>query len=295
MYLFHVLRSFLPMHNPIGFGGSDFIFFALALLAGAAGRWHAPGWRRRRRRWRGAPAWSMLLLAVLVVVLRLALLPVHPVPTASGADDFSFLLLGDTLRPFSPGQSGAPAASVLRNHVRPRSSPATARSIPWRKVWCWRSASSCSAMPWAGVLLSMGVLCALCYWMLRGWTSPGWALAGGLLAVCQFGPLNAWMNCYWGGAPSAIAGCLVFGALPRLSGPAARTWPAVGARFELRDALLLGLGLGIQMLSRPFESVFLDLSAVLFFLPELRRPKEWPQLGRAARVACPAVRFPPAV
>ena len=32
MYLFHVLRSFLPLHNPIGFGASDFIEFALAAL-----------------------------------------------------------------------------------------------------------------------------------------------------------------------------------------------------------------------------------------------------------------------
>ena len=32
----------------------------------------------------------------------------------------------------------------------------------------------------------------------------------------EFGPLNQWMNNYWGGAVSGIAGCLVFGALPRL-------------------------------------------------------------------------------
>ena len=70
--------------------------------------------------------------------------------------------------------------------------------------------------PWAGVAISVGLFCALCYWMLRGWTSPGWALAGGVLAAIEFGPLSQWMNSYWGGAVSACAGCLVFGALPRL-------------------------------------------------------------------------------
>jgi hypothetical protein len=50
------------------------------------------------------------------------------------------------------------------------------------------------------------------------------------------------MNTYWGGAVSATAGCLVFGALPRL-----REY----GRF--RDAVWLGLGLGLELLTRPFE------------------------------------------
>jgi hypothetical protein len=100
--------------------------------------------------------------------------------------------------------------------------------------------------------------------MLRGWTSPGWALTGGLLAVITFGPLNLWMNGYWGGAVSAIAGCLVFGALPRLA-----------ARVRARDAALLGAGLGLQMLTRPFEFLFLAASAVLFLFPLRRAWREW--------------------
>ena len=44
-----------------------------------------------------------------------------------------------------------------------------------------------------------------------------WALAGGVLAVIEFGPLNQWMNGYWGGTLAAVAGCMVFGALPRLA------------------------------------------------------------------------------
>jgi hypothetical protein len=122
--------------------------------------------------------------------------------------------------------------------------------------------------PWAGVALSIGALCALCYRMLRAWVTPGWALIGGLLAVIEFGPLNQWMNSYWGGAVSACAGCLVFGALPRLRESGRR-----------RDAALLGLGLALQLLTRPYESIFLFISVPLFFLPDLRR------LGRPAVVA----------
>ncbi len=82
--------------------------------------------------------------------------------------------------------------------------------------------------------------------MLRAWIPPLWALAGGLLAVCEFGPLSYWMNSYWGGAVSAMAGCLVFGALPR------------------RNAWLLGLGLAIQLLTRPYEAPFLLIIAIIF-------------------------------
>ena len=93
--------------------------------------------------------------------------------------------------------------------------------------------------------------------MLRAWITPGWALAGGILAALEFGPLSTWMNNYWGGAVSGIAGCLVFGAMPRIR-----------AQGRTRDSLLLGAGLGLQMLSRPYEFVLLCIAVLLFFLPK---------------------------
>jgi hypothetical protein len=94
--------------------------------------------------------------------------------------------------------------------------------------------------------------------MLRAWVRPAWALAGGLLCVMEFGPLNQWMNNYWGGAVSAIAGCLVFGALPRLISAPRR-----------RDAVLLGLGIGFEFSTRPWEFVLLMacLAPVLWRVP----------------------------
>ncbi len=79
------------------------------------------------------------------------------------------------------------------------------------------------------------------------------------------------MNSYWGGAVSACAGCLVFGALPRLR-----------QSYRRRDAALLGLGLALQLLTRPYESIFLALSVLLFFLPDVRR---FTELARPAIVA----------
>jgi hypothetical protein len=130
--------------------------------------------------------------------------------------------------------------------------------------------------PWAGVVLSVAAFAALCYWMLRAWTTPGWALAGGLLAAMEFGPLRYWMNTYWGGAVSAAAGCLIFGALPR-----------VRQSGRTRDALLLGAGFGFEWLSRPFETVLLAPCVALFCLPDLRRM--WRPLSVAALAALPAL------
>jgi pimeloyl-ACP methyl ester carboxylesterase len=237
MFLFDFFRSFLPLHNPIGFGAVDFIELALAalllLLVLARARLEPAAGRLASH-----TAWCMLLLAALPIALRLALLHHHPVPTPAGSDDFSYFLLADTLRHFRLANPTHPfyrffeAIFVLQQPTYSSIFP-PGQGIVMALGWML------FGHPWAGVVLSVGALCALCYWMLRGWTSPGWALLGGLLAVTQFGPLNQWMNSYWGGAVSGCGGCLVFGALPRLR-ETGRTrdavWQSLG-RYDLRPRL----------------------------------------------------------
>jgi 4-amino-4-deoxy-L-arabinose transferase-like glycosyltransferase len=99
-----------------------------------------------------------------------------------------------------------------------------------------------------------------------------------LFTVFEFGPLSGWINSYWGGDVTAFAGCLVFGALPRLR-----------ERARWRDAVLLGAGLGIHLLTRPYESIYLLLSVILFFLPELRSRMQSLRLLRVAPAVVVAV------
>src|SRR5580700_93696 len=244
------------MRDPIGIGASDFFGLALAILLAVlvlALIPIEPVARKLARRTR----WCMLFLAGLTVALRLTLLPVHPVPTPKGADDFSYLLLADTLAHF---RLANPPHAMHRffETTFVLEQPAYSSIYPVGPALALALGQVVFHLPWAGVVLSVAAFCSLCYWMLRGWTTPGSALAGGLLAVCEFGPLSYWMNSYWGGAVSAAAGCLVFGALPRLR-----------ERGRIRDAMLLGLGVGVQMLSRPYESIILDFAVVLFFLGAL--------------------------
>ena len=272
----HLFRSFLPLHNPIGFGAADFIELALAALLVLLILAYSPlaGYARRLAANTGL---CMLLLAVLPVALRLALLAQSPVPTPAGADDFAHLLVADTLRHFRLANPPHPMHQFFET-VFVLQEPAYASIFPIGQGLALAVGRMLFGHPWAGVLLSVAALCSLCYWMLRAWTTPGWALFGGLLAVIEFGPLRYWMNTYWGGAVSAAAGCLVFGSLPRMreSGRA-------------RDAAWLGLGIGLQLLTRPFESVLLLVAVALFFLPVLRNLKEWRSLPRPAAVVLVAV------
>ena len=272
-----LLSSFQPFQNPIGFGASDFIEFGLAaLLLGLVAAWR-PWIEPYGARLAGKTLWCLLLLAALPVVLRLALLPHHPVPTPDIYDEFSHLFLADTLRhfrfanPVHPFQRFFETFFILQE-------PTYSSIYPMGQGLVLAAGWTLAGSPWAGVLLSVAAFCALCYWMLRGWTTPGWALLGGFLAVIEFGPLNQWTNSYWGGAVPASAGCLVFGALPRLR-----------AQGRTRDAVLLGLGLGIHALTRQFESIFLGIAVILFFLPELRRWSSARPLVRLAGIAALAL------
>ena len=274
MYLFHIFRSFLPLHNPIGFGGADFVEIALAGLLAGLVLAHAriePLARKLAVR----TGWCMLFLFAMAIGLRLALLPVAPVPAPRGADDFSYLLLSDTLAHFRLANSTHPLHEFFEwNFVLQQ--PAYSSIYPIGPALALAFGQIVFHSPWAGVLVSTGLFCALCYWMLRGWITPGWALVGGLLAVCAFGPLCYWTNSYWGGAVSASAGCLAFGALPRLRD-----------HGRIRDAIALGLGVGLQMISRPYESIILDLAVTLFLLPSLRRIAKL--IPAAAAAAVPAI------
>jgi hypothetical protein len=269
MYIFHLFRSFRPAQNPIGFGASDFIELTIAaILVLFAVYWRA--WisihsRRLAQRTGGC----MLLLAILPVALRLPLLPRYPVPTANVADDFSYLLLGDTLSHFRLANPPHPLHQFFETFFVLQQ-PSYSSVYPVGQGIALAIGHMLFGDPWAGVALTIAAFCSLTYWMLRAWTTPGWSLAGGLLAVIQFGPLNQWMNSYWGGAVSATAGCLVFGSLPRLREGGRR-----------RDAALLGLGLGMQLLARPYEFIFLALSTVLFFVT-FRSNGEVRNLGRIA-------------
>jgi hypothetical protein len=260
VYLHELFRSFLPLRNPLGFGVADFVVLSVAVLLTICLVLRAALWPYLARPAR-RPAPAMLLLAGLTVVLRLFLLGSSPVPLPAGADDFSYVLLADTLRhwrfanPIHPLYPFFESVFVLQQ-------PTYSSIYPPGQGFLLALGRIICGSYWAGVLLSAGALSAFCYWMLRAWVNARWALAGGLLAVIQFGPLNPWTNSYWGGSLSACAGCLVFGALPRLEAAQRET----DARSIRRYGLILGTGLSLELLTRPFEFLLLAACVLVYWL-----------------------------
>ena len=262
----------MALDNAVGFGAGDWIEVMLGamlvLLILAWRPWIEPLGARLARR----TVWCMLVLAALPVALRLLLLAQHPVPSPNIRDEFSHLLLADTLRHGRLANPPHPLNQFFET-IDVLQAPSYSSIYAIGQAMVLALGRLIFGHPWAGVLLSVAAFCALCFWMLRAWTTPAWALAGGLLASFEFGPLNEWMNGYWGGAVSAAAGCLVFGALPRLR------------QGRARDAVWLGLGLALALLTRPYESILLVVSVLVYFAPALRRRDELRKLARALPVA----------
>ena len=245
----------LRMSISAGFGAADYIELLLAALMAAAVLLWRPWLEERAARIAHRTAWCMLVLGALPVVLRLALLSTHPVPTPDIYDEFGHLLAADTLRHL---RLANPPHAMHRffETLFVLQEPTYSSIYPPGQGLMLALGWTIFGLPWAGVLLAAALFCALCYWMLRGWTTPEWALAGGALAVIEFGPLNQWTNSYWGGSAAAAAACLVWGSLPRLR-----------ATGRIRYAVLAGVGIAIHLLIRPYESIFLLLGALLYILP----------------------------
>jgi hypothetical protein len=267
----------MPASNAFGFAPADWLLALLtATFIFAAFGWN-PVIQRAFAALAGKTRACMLLLFLLPIALRLLLLPHHPVPTPEIYDEFSHLLVADTLLHGRLANPPHPFPQFFETFFELQR-PTYSSIYPLGQGIVLAAGSLISGVPWTGVLIVTGAFCGLCYWMLRGWVTPVWALLGGFLAVIQFGPLNLWMNSYWGGALAAAGGCLVFGALPRLL-----------AGWRARHAVLLGIGFVAHMLARQFESVLLFAAIVLFFLPSLFRRETRLKLLRASVVTLGAV------
>jgi hypothetical protein len=185
--------------------------------------------------------------AVLPVAIRLLMLPWLPPPEPRVPDEFSHLLVADTL---AKGRLANPP-HALWPHLETAyvlQQPNYASIYPIGQGSVLAAGEILTGHPWAGVLSSVALMSGAICWMLFGYLPAPWAALGGLLGAIHLGLARPWMDSYWGGAFGAFGGALVFGALWRL-----RHAPTMG-----RGAVL-GAGWSIAWLTRPFESVLLLL------------------------------------
>ena len=218
-------------------------------------------------------------LAVLVVgltelLLRLAILPILPIPKPFIPDDFSFLLSADT---FAHGRLANPTPALWQHFESLQISliptygsmyfPADGLVLALGQVTV--------GIPWLGLLLFTAFAAAALCWMLQAWLPPTWALLGGFLFVLRLGLFSYWINPYTGaGMIAVLGGALVLGAFPRLK-----------RHLRHRDALWLAIGIILLILSRPYEGVLLCLPVLVALLLWIFRGKRRPTTAALARTA----------
>ncbi len=212
-----------------------------------------PVWRLGLRigKW---PKGALLIAFAIPLILRASVWPIEKFPPPTVQDEFSWLLMADT---FASGRVSNPTHRMWMHfesmHIIER--PTYASMYPVVQGLFLASAQVLTHVPWLGVWASVMLMCAAFYWAFRGWMPPVWSFAGATLAAIRLGMFSYWMNSYYGGAPAALGGALVLGALPRL--------------FRLKktkDALLLATGITILANSRPYEGFFYCIPVAVLFI-----------------------------
>jgi len=191
---------------------------------------------------------SVVLVGLATLLLRLAILPLFPIPLPFIHDDFSHLLAADT---FAHGRLTNPTPAMWTHfesfHITMQP---TYMSMYFPGEGLILAASKVVlGNPWFGILICSALMCAAICWMLQAWLPPTWALLGGILAVLRLGLFSYWVNTYAGGGViTGLGGALVLGALPRLM----KT-----ARF--RYGLVMAIGMILLGLTRPYEGLLVCL------------------------------------
>src|SRR5579859_3540553 len=120
-----------------------------------------------------------------VIAIRVALLPLLPIPNPGIHDEFSYLLMADT---FAHGRLANPPhpmwVSFETFHVNWL--PQYASMYPPAQGFAL-AIGQLLGHPWIGVLFSDAAMCAAILWMLQGWFPARWAFLGGALAALKFG------------------------------------------------------------------------------------------------------------
>jgi hypothetical protein len=169
-------------------------------------------------------------------------------------DEFSYLLAADT---FAHGRLSNPTHLLWLHfesfHIIQL--PTYASKYPPAQGLMLAAGQLIGGHPIVGVWISTALASAALCWMMLAWLPPWWAILGSLLAALHPGILLRWGQSYWGGAVALMGGALVFGAMRRIV-----------RRPNVRDSVLMGVGLAVLANSRPYEGLLASLPVAVGLL-----------------------------
>lgn len=218
---------------------------------------------RRVFRYFSSPRTSIITVFILSFALSAGISSLKkPVPRVH--DEFSYLLAADT---FSQGRLTNPTHLFWKHfesfHIFHQ--PSYASKYPPGQGLFLAVGQVLTGRPIVGAWLSIALACAAICWMLQAWVPPRWALAGGLMSALH--PLIIlWGQNFWGGCVAVLGGAILFGAARRLMN-----------RPEASSALILGIGLLILAISRPFEGFLTAISVALLLIIWMVRQTQFPK------------------
>jgi len=216
--------------------------------------------RSRFNRLARKPVLSLFVVGLAPLIIRLVILPIHPIPMPFAPDDFSNLLAGDT---FLHGRLANPTPAMWPHFetIHVDMLPTYASMYFPAQGLLMAAGKLLFGNPWFGVLVSGAAMCAAILWMLQGWLPASWALLGGFLAVMRIALFSYWTSTYHTAGPvCAIGGALVLGALPRF-----RRSP------QARYLAIMAAGAVTLAISRPYEGLLLCLPVLLVLIHWLLR------------------------
>ena len=197
---------------------------------------------------------AVVTVGILALLIRLAILPILPIPQPKVTDEYSYLLLADTL-----------AHGRMANPTHPMWVHFETFQVNWRPTYASMYYPGYALFlafgqvllghAFWGVWLSSGLMCAAICWALQGWMPPSWALLGGLLAVIRLGTFSYWVDSYWGGTVTALGGALILGAFPRIK-----------QSHKVRNSVLIAMGMALLAATRPYEGLFFCVPVIAALL-----------------------------
>ena len=198
---------------------------------------------------------SIATVGLTALFLRLAILPLSPIPNPFMQNDFSFLLAADT---FSSGRltNPTPAMWVHFETMHVTMKPTYMSMYFPSQGLVMAAGKALLGHPWYGVLIATALMCSAICWMLQAWLPPTWALLGGVLAILRLGLFSYWIDSYSGAGPiAALGGALLLGALPRFM-----------KTPRLRYGLLMATGVILLGTSRLYEGMLLCLPVLCYLV-----------------------------